>query len=95
MIERSSTSFREQNSKGVLMHELNHQYGAKDHYHELADKNDPNSCKFKERCSECGNNPRPLSCIMYQSRINISNSDVICAACQNDILSHLNGHHAN
>lgn len=94
LIEISSIN-RERNSQGVLMHELNHQYGAKDHYHELRDKNDPNSCKFKERCSECGDNPRPSSCIMYQSRINITNDDVICTECQNDIFAHLNGHHLN
>ena len=95
MIERSGSSNRNRNSKGVLMHELNHQYGAKDHYHELADKNDPNSCKFKSICSDCGDNPRPSTCIMYQSRIDISNSNVICSACRNDMLSHLNDHHSN
>lgn len=94
LIEISSTN-RKRNSQGVLMHELNHQYGAKDHYHELADKNDPNSCKFKERCSECGDDPRPSSCIMYQSRIDITNDDVICAECQSDILTHLENHHSN
>ena len=75
------------------MHELNHQYGAKDHYHELADKNDNQSCKFKERCSVCGDNPRPKSCIMYESEIDITNDDVICSECQNDILTHLKDHH--
>lgn len=75
------------------MHELNHQYGAKDHYHELADSTDPNSCKFKETCSLCGNNPRPSSCIMYQSRIDITNPDVICPECQNDILAYLDINH--
>ena len=87
MIERSDSDNRSRNAKGVLMHELNHQYGAVDHYHELADKNDPNSCKFKSICSECGTNPRPSTCIMYQSRIDISDSNVICTSCKNDILS--------
>ncbi len=95
MLEQSESTDREIHSKGILMHELNHQYGARDHYHELADKNDPNSCKFKDICSTRGENPRPSSCIMYQSRIDISNSNVICTACKNDILSHLNEHHSN
>lgn len=95
MIERSDATVREINSKGVAMHELNHQYGARDHYHELADLNDPGSCKFKEICSCCGDNPRPSTCIMYQSRIDISNSNVICSECKSDILSHLDGHHGN
>ena len=90
-----STSYRDRNSSGVLMHELNHQYGAKDHYHELADKDDPNSCKFKENCSECGNNPRPSSCIMYQSRIQISDDGVVCSDCKQDMFEHLNSHHNN
>ena len=94
MIERSSLLQRDTNSKGVLMHELNHQFGAVDHYHELRDKNDPTSCKFKDICSECGAKPRPSSCIMYQSRIDISNEDVICDACKQDILAHLLEHHA-
>ena len=81
MIERSDSYSRSRNAKGVLLHELNHQYGAVDHYHELADKNDPNSCKFKSICSECGTNPRPSTCIMYQSRIDISDLNVICTSC--------------
>ena len=93
MIERCSTTNRVINSQGVLMHELNHQYGADDHYHELADSSDPSSCKFKEICSECGTNKRPKSCIMYQSRIDISASTVICDGCYADIGKHLNGHH--
>ncbi len=93
LIEISSEASRTRNSTGVLMHELNHQYGAKDHYHELADKNNPQSCKFKDICSECGNNPRPSSCIMYQSRIDINADTVICEACKEDIIKHLNSHH--
>ena len=90
-----STFFRKRDSQGVLMHEINHQYDAKDHYHELADNNDDSSCKFKDICSECGDNPRSSSCIMNNARIDISNEDVICPECQNDILTHLNNHHTN
>ena len=75
------------------MHELNHQFGASDHYHELAIEGDETSCKFKNISSICGTNPRPETCIMYNSRINITNDDVICDECINDILNHLENHH--
>ena len=35
MLELCNSTNREYNSKSVLMHELNHQYGAPDHYHEI------------------------------------------------------------
>ena len=44
-------------------------------------------------CSRCGDNPRPSSCIMYNSRIDITKDSVICEACKNDIAEHLNDHH--
>lgn len=91
MLERSSASVRERDSKGILMHELNHQFGAPDHYHEL---DSLGNCLHKEICSTCSDNPRDPSCIMNQSRIDVSGSNVICAACQADILTHLNGHHS-
>jgi len=75
------------------MHELNHQFGARDHYHELADEGDETSCKFKDICSYCGTNPRPATCIMCNSRISITNEDVICDECKNDIIDHLENHH--
>ncbi len=75
---------RELASTGVLMHELNHQYGAKDHYHEIGADG---KCKFANVCSDCGTNPRPSTCIINNSRIDINNSNVICSACKNDILA--------
>ena len=94
MLELSLTTTRLIDSQGILMHELNHQYGGKDHYHELRDRNDPYSCKFRSICSECQQpGYRPTSCVMYDSRINITNANVICEGCKNDILSHLNNHH--
>lgn len=93
MIERSTSYYRERDSKSVLMHELCHQYGAPDHYHELADKDDSSSCKHKDICSKCGTNPRPAYCLMNVSRMDISSDMVICDACKEDLLSHLNNHH--
>ena len=87
------TLARKRNSEGTLMHELNHQYGAKDHYHELLDKNDENSCKFKDVCSQCSENGRPQSCVMNNSDTDINRDDIICDACKEDILTHLKKHH--
>ena len=92
MLERNVNN-REIASIGVLMHELNHQYGAPDHYHELADSSDESSCKFKDICSTCGVNPRPSTCIMNSSRKDISPDSIICNACRNDMKTHLNDHH--
>ena len=93
MIELSSESERFTESTGVLMHELNHQYGARDHYHEPAIAGDDTTCKFKDICTRCGDNPRPSSCIMFDSRIDISESTVICSGCMEDIKAHLEDHH--
>ena len=93
LIKRSAGSERMLYTQGVVMHELNHQYGAPDHYHEL-DAN--GNCKFADICSKClGPNARPASCIMNDSTLDINNSDIICSGCQADILSHLQGHHAS
>ena len=94
MLELSSILFRERDSKGLLMHELNHQYGAKDHYHEfLYDENGNRYCRGGEICSDCGTNARSRGCIMNDSRANISAEDIICAECRKDILSHLKSYH--
>lgn len=94
MLELSTASNRTQNSKGILMHELNHQYGAPDHYHEILDIGTVNErCRGGELCSDCGSNPRPNTCIMYRSRIDITVSTVICPGCKADMYLHLAGHH--
>ncbi len=81
------------NLSAVLLHEINHQYDAVDHYHELADINDSTSCKFKEICSDCGEKPRPSSCIMNSTSIDITSSSAICNLCKSEILIHLENHH--
>lgn len=92
MLELCTSGNRTRNSEGVLMHELNHQYDAPDHYHEILTDG---TCRGKEYCSVCGVNRRPNSCIMYNSRINITNNDVLCDGCKGDILTHLEDHHTN
>jgi len=40
---------RQRNSEGILMHELNHQIGAYDHYHLLRDPADRTTCEAVRR----------------------------------------------
>ncbi|MBQ8174157.1 MAG: RICIN domain-containing protein [Clostridia bacterium] len=70
-----------------LIHELAHQIGARDHYHN-SDGPD-SSCTNSEYCNECnGINKRPSQCIMDNQ-----NSDTVCDECQIEILTHLLDHH--
>ena len=93
MLELADEYNRKLYSEGVLMHELAHQYGARDHYHEPAIEGDWESCKFSDICSCCGENPRPKTCIMYQPRIDIFADTAICDACKSEMLAHLENHH--
>ncbi len=92
MVEISSSLDRNINSKGVLMHELNHQFGAPDHYHEILPDG---SCRGGNICSVCGESElkRPTTCIMNNPRIDIFSSTVICSGCKDDIIYHLEDHH--
>lgn len=84
------SNLEENEHEGVLLHELAHQYGALDHYHELdADGN----CKFADRCSDRNENQRPRTCIMYDSDVSIYSDTVFCEWCVEDILKHLEEHH--
>lgn len=89
MLEISSESIRKRDSEGVIMHELNHQFGARDHYHELAVSSDPTSCKFKDICSDCGTNKRPKTCVMNKSRTDISLNTVICTECLDEMKKYI------
>lgn len=93
MLDRYFLVNRSRNYEGTLMHELNHQFGARDHYHEPAVEGDDTTCKFKDICWKCGTNPRPQSCVMNISEKDISNENIICDACLEDIRSHLEDHH--
>lgn len=79
-------------SQSVIFHELNHQYGADDHYHNPTIEGNNLTCTNRATCSVCGINPRPTSCIMYSRKI-ITNKDVICDECAHEILLHLDNHH--
>ncbi len=92
MLELCNSTNCEYNSKSVLMHKLNHQYGAPDHYHEiLAD----GTCRGGALCSVCGSNPRPATCIMCQGCMDITSDNVICDGCKGQMITHLEGHHIN
>ena len=104
MITRQdNTTDRVRNSQSVLMHEMNHQLGARDHYHELADPTNPRSCKNRAICSYCDQpNARHAACIMNNSARAITNAVIICGAassngtvtgCWNEIISHLRSNH--
>ncbi len=91
MLERSDDESRYTDSIGVLMHEICHQFGAQDHYHEEIDEN--GTCKFGDVCSDCGEKPRPDTCIMYQSRTDISRGNILCDECKEEILVYLAEHY--
>ena len=82
---------RDMESKSILLHELNHQYGAPDHYHDV----DPitRECRNKDICSFCNPNTRPTTCIMNDSSQDINSDTIICDYCKADILAHLALHH--
>ena len=83
-------SERAQDSVGVLMHELAHQYGVTDHYHE----NDENgNCKFPDKCSQCTGNTETMNCVMVDPYDTIDREDVMCDACKQEMITHLEKHH--
>ena len=90
LLEVNIDETRELKSISVLMHELAHQYGAIDHYHEEDENGD---CIRPNVCSKCTRNYRPESCIMNNSRQDITSEDIICEHCFQEILAHLNAHH--
>ena len=84
MLNRPSSSNRELKFQSILMHELNHQYGADDHYHEILEDG---SCRSGSICSVCGEFPRPNTCIMCTTGTDINLSTVLCGDCKADIIS--------
>ena len=89
---------------GVLIHELGHQYGAIDHYHEggvpIPREETPTKCENTPQCHYCGTSPykRPEKCIMseadnYNDCTSTNGNSLFCTACKNEIIVHLNNHH--
>lgn len=75
----------------VLTHELSHQLGAPDHYHEILSDG---TCRGGNICSICGINPRPSYCIMNDGWMNDiasrDSSNVWCEQCKKQISDHIN-----
>ena len=83
-------------SKGMLVHELGHQYDLPDHYHEIRDGRCVSGiyCYLGSACNG-GNatSPRSKTCIMYSGSENITNAEMLCPGFKNDIIAHLSDHH--
>lgn len=94
LIGISDEDEREYRAKRGFLHELNHQYGAPDHYHEVITEDDGDKvCKNKAICSYCGAEPRDGECVMGPQEESNGELLIICADCMNDILAHLEDHH--
>lgn len=91
LMERSDSYERDIHTKGVLFHEICHFFGAPDHYCEIIN----GKCKSGDKCSDCGDNPRPESCIMNNGRGDISLSTVLCDACKTDIQDYIDTYFFN
>ena len=91
MVDNSNVNLRTAKTLKILFHELCHQYGADDHYHEELN----GSCINDDLCSDCNPGSRPKTCIMYSTgdNVEISSNTVLCDGCKADILAHLNTHH--
>lgn len=91
MIFMSGQSRTESQQKGTLMHELNHQFGASDHYHNA----EVGAICDRKYCSTCGGEyARPSDCVMNLGRyVDIYSDDVLCVGCMNEIKEHLSDHH--
>lgn len=75
----------------VVLHEIMHQFGVKDHYHE---ENDNGVCKNKQYgCSECGTPKRPPNCLMKTQDPNKVRESILCDSCKQEMLMHLADHH--
>lgn len=83
-------SERDFRTKSCLMHEICHQYGAPDHYHSIGANG---YCVNREHCTICSPAPRPATCIMGPGRKEITNIDILCEGCLEDMITHLNNHH--
>lgn len=90
LILRQPVYVREEASQAVLLHELCHQYGAPDHYHEFDSEG---VCKFRDICSQCGENKGSEKCIMFDSGRDIDSNNIMCSGCKADMLEHLEDHH--
>ena len=85
----SKTDRYERSIKGLL-HELCHQYGALDQYHDEEDASV--LCPNYETCTTCLGKTR-LNCVMDKNDTPITDSSIICEACRELIMTHLEKEH--
>lgn len=88
---------------GVLMHEIAHDFGAPDHYHECKVEGRMDTCnniKSNGGSGYCSNStcnsvngtlPRPCTCLMNVSDQDISSVNILCGGCKSDILNDFRG----
>ena len=79
-------------ARATLVHELAHQFDARDHY---CEEGADGRCISRGICSECGppDTQRSRDCIMYTITSLPTHREVFCAGCRSDILRHLRSHH--
>ena len=78
----------------TLFHELCHQYGVMDHYHEEDATGTNNLCSnYDYGCSECGGIKRSKQCIMYTHPSTLDETPLICEDCKTDLMEHIGDHH--
>lgn len=74
-----------------LMHELSHQLGTPDHYHDPDGKGGCNNLPY---CSDCGEQgARSPNCILYSGVNSSDPNDMFCVGCATDIRNHIQNHH--
>ena len=80
-----------------VTHEMAHQYGAPDHYHEVLDNGECRGGDYCDNCSENSSLIRPGSCLMDNGwMVDILVKDptlIFCAGCKLDMENELQTHH--
>ncbi|MBP3387944.1 MAG: RICIN domain-containing protein [Clostridia bacterium] len=74
--------------KPCILHELSHQIGGRDHYHEV---NTFDHCIHSDICSVCAGplECRSMECIMYDTIRNMDNDTIYCYECSSEIRNYL------
>ena len=97
----SSTADYYKDVFSTLVHEISHDIGAIDHYHEILEDEQGNKyCRGGANCYRCNEETgRPMWCIMDQGTItdpaNVDTDNLYCSACLEEIFEHLSSHHKN
>lgn len=77
-----------------MFHELNHQYGAPDHYHDEIEVDGEMVCRNEGLCSECGTEPtKRLGWCVMGIEEEAAGKLLICDECYEEIMLHLISHH--